>query len=745
MTKEGAVIGTPLYMAPEQCQGNTQVDARADVYALGATLFHVLAGRPPFEAERSLDLIAKHCQEPPPPLSRFNPDVSEGACRLVEKCLAKLPEARYLDAGELLRDLERLLRGEPTSISVHPRLPVCDPRNVIKYVWTWELEATPRQLWPFIANTDRLNRAIGLPPVQFTDQADGQGVVRRQGQLRKLGMTAAWHEHPFEWIEGRRMGALREYQKGPFKWLLAILEMVPRAGGGTTLTNTVHIEPNGLLGRTVAAVEVKLRGRLALGRVFRRLDAALTGKLEGSPAQDPFEAPVALPGAKRRRLAHLLERLEDRGVDPEVCDWLGDFLTNASAQEVARMRPLALAQHFGLDADKVVTAFLQAAREGLLVLLWDILCPVCRIPSEIRDTLRALEAHGRCVACNLDFELDFAHSVELVFRAHPEIRPSELATYCVGGPAQSPHVVAQVRVASGERLELDLELGEGMYRLRGPQLAFALTFRVGPGAATARWDISLSRGLDPDLPRSLRPGRQLLALVNDSTQELLVRLERAAPRADALTAARAAALALFRELFPREILAPGQLVSVAAVTLLLAQVDGADALYGELGDLRAAGLLYDHFRRLEERVRGDGGAVVKTVGEGVLAVFTEPVAAVRVALDLPALLPPGEAGQALRPQAAVHRGAAVVATVGDHLDYLGGTVTQALQWVAQAQSGELVLSPVVAADPQVAALLAKRGLQGAVLSPDASGPGQGPALRVSLPDSDFLPPQRGAR
>ena len=71
--------------------------------------------------------------------------------------------------------------------------------------------------------------------------------------------------------------------------------------------------------------------------------------------------------------------------------------------------------------------------------------------------------------------------------------------------------------------------------------------------------------LRAELPRVLRSGRQLLALTNDYPQELVARLERAAPREDALTAARASTLALFRELFPGEILSPGQLVSVANV------------------------------------------------------------------------------------------------------------------------------------------------------------------------------------
>src|SRR5262249_35080993 len=183
-----------------------------------------------------------------------------------------------------------------------------------------------------------------------------------------------------------------------------------------------------------------------------------------------------------------------RGVDLAVVGKLGEWLATAPAQEVARIRPVALARRLGLDAAAVTAACLHGAREGLLATLWDLLCPLCRIPSQITDTLKSIRDHGHCEACNLDYELDFGRSVELIFRAHPSIREAELGVFCVGGPAHSPHVVAQVRVAPGERVELELSLGEGAYRLRGPQLAAAVDLRVQGGvAAVPRWEADLGR------------------------------------------------------------------------------------------------------------------------------------------------------------------------------------------------------------------------------------------------------------
>jgi class 3 adenylate cyclase len=528
------------------------------------------------------------------------------------------------------------------------------------------------------------------------------------------------------------MGVLREYSQGVFKWLATTTELRP-SGRGTTLTHSVRIEPAGLMGRLVAAVEVARKGRRLVERVYRRIDAYLTGGLAGRPDADPFEEPAGRPRI-RRRLEPLLHRLVRAGVEPGVALALGEFLAEAPPLAVARIRPLALARRLGLDPEALTAACLVGAREGLLVLLWDLLCPVCRIPAAITDTLRALAAHAHCPACYLDFELDFANSVEMIFRVHPQVRPSDLGTYCIGGPFHAPHVAAQVRLAPGERVDLELALPEGAYRVRGPQLPWALDFRAGPSGSATRWDLPLGRAwawsIEPPEPPLLRAGRQLLVLTSEHDRELLVRVERTVQRADALTAARASSLALFRELFPYEVLSPGQLVSVSAVTLLVTDLDRADDLYASLGDARAFALLQEHFQAVGQCIARAGGAVVKTVGEGVVATFNDPAAAVRAGL---ALLKLDRSGPPLGLRVGAHSGPVLAANLSDHLDYFGATVNEARRLPQLLQGGQMVLTGPVVQDPEVAALLRARGLAVEVLPAALPGPRSGILHRVVPP------------
>jgi len=104
----GAILGTPLYMAPEQCRGGVEVDARADLYAAGCILFEMLVGRPPFDAETGGQIMAMHLHDPAPRLADFVPQLPPELDVLIAKMLAKHPDDRTPSAAWALAALERV-------------------------------------------------------------------------------------------------------------------------------------------------------------------------------------------------------------------------------------------------------------------------------------------------------------------------------------------------------------------------------------------------------------------------------------------------------------------------------------------------------------------------------------------------------------------------------------------------------------------------------------------------------------
>ncbi len=713
LTVAGGMIGTPVYMAPEQCRGGGDAGPPADVYALGITLFEMLTGRTPFIADDPMKLVGMHCFEPAPLVRRINPLVSEAAERLIDKCLQKHPSDRYADATHLLRELDGLLRGEATSVAVRPMLPVHDATSVVGNVMTWELRSPPEQVWPYVSNTERLNRAIGLPPVEYRVERDPQGGVRRWGTVRLAGLAMSWEEHPFEWVEGRRMSVLREFTGGPFRWFVSTVTLARSPEGGTTLRHEVRILPRGVFGRWVAKLETGAKCRRSLDRVYTRIDQTLRAQQQSSA--DAFEAPARLDHKQRDRLAKRGASLAARGLEPLLVDRLCQFLAESPAQEAARIRPVALADRLRLDEQEVIDACLLAAKEGLLQMQWDILCPTCRVAADSKESMKKLAAHAHCEACDVDFRSDLAGAVELVFRVHPDLRDTSIGRYCVGGPWHAPHVVAQLRLEPHERCELELEFSSGDYLLRGPRLPDAVPIRVQAIGAPSQHTFALAASTDPKRSVTLRNGMQLLTIENGFDVQQIVRIEKTIPRGDVITAARAAALPRFRELFPGEVLDAGQAVASDLVTLLTTAIPEIDSLYAKDGDADAYALVESHLRTLETAIRAGRGEVVKVVGEGVIAAFGDTHDAVETAFALDAALAAEPLTANLTLAICVHQGPAIVTTANGRLDYFGAATRQALALPAAAGAG-VTLTEAVAADPRIDLLLTRLSTAGSTIT-----------------------------
>src|SRR5262249_5224862 len=158
-----------------------------------------------------------------------------------------------------------------------------------------------------------------------------------------------------------------------------------------------------------------------------------------------------------------------------------------------------------------------------------------------------------------------------------------------------------------------------------------------------------------------------------------------------------------------EALRPGDDVGIGEITLMFTDLKGSSAFYERVGDARAYHLVRDHFAFLAARIREQDGAIVKTIGDAVMAAFAEPTPAVRAALAIQERVAEFNSSQgedAIVIKLGLHRGPCIAVTLNDRLDYFGSTVNLAARLQGQSTGGDIVLSAAMIEDPTVADLVA---------------------------------------
>jgi class 3 adenylate cyclase len=362
-----------------------------------------------------------------------------------------------------------------------------------------------------------------------------------------------------------------------------------------------------------------------------------------------------------------------------------------------------LARQWGHPRRAVLEACLCATRAGILDLQWNLICPMCR-GGPATESLKELASNVHCAGCNIDFTLNFEQSVELTFRPNPSIRKVEGEMFCIGGPQAMPHVAAQQLLAPDSSRPIELSLAAGRYRLRTMSIPGWQHLRASPGGESPR---TLRATIDGWTSEELEIATEAsLKLENATADEQLFILERTAWSDEAATAAEVTALQVFRDLFASEALRPGEQISVGTLTVLFTDLKDSTRMYREIGDATAFGRVMNHFDILKQVIADEDGALVKTIGDAVMAVFRSPAGAVRAMLHAQRrFASPPEGMMALSLKAGLHTGPCIAVTLNDRLDYFGSTVNMAARLEAQSTGDDVVISSAVYSDPEVRELL----------------------------------------
>lgn len=572
--------------------------------------------------------------------------------------------------------------------------------------WQWDLESSPQAIWPLASDTNRFNRDTGQPEIEMLDNVKGV----KHARMKLPVIQVEWEEEPFEWTYPYSFGILRTYSKGPIDEMRVQADFNERPGGGTRVRYQTWMKTTNILAQLAIPFVIGVIAKNRFEKVFRIYDRLANKK--GSVIE--IARPRGLSSGGRARFKSLSETVIRQGTDPSLMVLFEDFLHRADELSIQRIRPYALADGWGVNRREVLEMFLRATRAGILDMSWDLLCPSCRGTTEGHTNLGDVHSKSHCDTCQIDFTVNFDHNIEVVFRPNASVRPVEYdAAFCVGSPQLQPHVVMSQSVASLRTLPVTMQLESGRYTLRSSNAAGSVSLIANDDGAP-KADIRLtSFGWPPEQQHvSLQP---TLNLINATELDQTFQLERTAWSDQASTAADVTALQVFRDLFASEVVRPGEEISIGSVTLMFTDLRDSTRLYRKIGDASAFGRVREHFEILEKSIASEGGAIVKTMGDSVMATFRYPIAALQAVWNAQTeIAKRGEPMLWLK--VGMHKGPCIVVNLNDRLDYFGSTVNIAARLHAFSQGGELILTEDVKDDPEVNAFLAEN------IRPDALTP-----------------------
>ena len=426
-----------------------------------------------------------------------------------------------------------------------------------------------------------------------------------------------------------------------------------------------------------------------------------------------------------------IERLVRAGKDPEL----------------SRVNVLAFADKAGLDQERTISAFLHSARIGLFDLSWNVLCPGCGGVLETGTTLKTVSHEEySCALCAAGYQPTLDEMVEVTFTVNPRVRriaahdPHTLPPveyfrqiFESSGVDLPPEdaldrvfdeiTLEQIELPPGEKALLSLQLPAEFVIVFDPVTHAAEFVDVKGEPTRERQNLTMvfNRVRAPTGTVVLRPGPLRLALENrtdvrvlpgvwiagDKLHELLGR------RRPFLTAKRLLTNQTFRDIFRTDTLDVNQRLKITSLTFLFTDLKGSTELYERVGDLVAFDLVKAHFQVLNEIVAAEAGAVVKTIGDAVMATFPTPDRAVAAALrmrDAMRKLNDTRGREDLLLKIGIHEGPCLAVVLNDHQDYFGQTVNVASRVQGLATSRSIYATSPVVGNPETAEILRGSGL-----------------------------------
>jgi class 3 adenylate cyclase len=419
---------------------------------------------------------------------------------------------------------------------------------------------------------------------------------------------------------------------------------------------------------------------------------------------------------------------------------------DAPDRELCRINALSFAAKNGLNEERTLAAFLHAARLGLFDLSWNVLCPGCGGVLDASATLKTVN-HDEyaCGLCAAGYKPTLDEMVEVTFTVNPRVRriaahdPDSLPeieylrqifwSSGVDLPKNLDRTLAEFTVDSielppGERAVLSVQLPNDFVIIFDPVTHGTQFIDVKGEPTQERQTLSMvfNKVKAPVGTVEMRPGPLRVSLENRTDRRVLPALWIAGDhlhqllgrRRPFITAKHLLTNQTFRDIYRTDTLDVDQRLKITSLTFLFTDLKGSTALYERVGDLVAFDLVRQHFRVLNDIVAAEAGAVVKTIGDAVMATFPTPDRALAAALRMReemARINAERKNEDLLLKIGIHEGPCLAVTLNNSQDYFGQTVNLAARVQSLASSRAILVTQPVLNDPKSTKMLESLSLR----------------------------------
>src|SRR5579863_6074346 len=433
--------------------------------------------------------------------------------------------------------------------------------------------------------------------------------------------------------------------------------------------------------------------------------------------------------------------------DPAVVEAIARLIAHGEDHELNRINLLDFSKAGGFDEERVISGFLHAARLGLFDLAWNVLCPGYSGVLDAHDTLKSLRPDDyHCGLCACGYQPSVDEQVEVAFTVSPKVRPiaahdpntlplweyykqmfwsSGIDLDKGSFTALTEEVTLDaLELPAGERAVLSLQLPPHFIIVFEPVTHAAHFIDVQGEPTKERQQLALiyNKAHPPTGSVTLRPGPLRLSLDNQAGVRTLPTVFIAAEglhallgkRRPFLTAKRMLSNQTFRDVFKADNLDIDQRLKITSLTFLFTDLKGSTALYERVGDLAAFDLVRAHFHALLSIIASEKGAVVKTIGDAVMATFVKPEHAIAAGLKMRAAMDALNAERGtgdLVVKIGIHEGPCLAVMLNERQDYFGQTVNIAARVQGLATSQAIHVTGGVIDTPEVTAILRKQEIK----------------------------------